>query len=70
MPALRSDALWLAAVALGTIGTALVFVGVTVSGLVLPGVVLIDVALLVAAAAGAWQLRTAGSTVEEDRHAG
>jgi hypothetical protein len=59
---------WLGAVVLATLGTALVFVGVTVSGVFLPGVVLIDGALLLAAGTGLWQLRP-GSAVEQEGHA-
>jgi hypothetical protein len=54
--------LWLSAVALATLGMMLVFLGITVPGLFLPGVVLIDWALAQAAATGLLELRL--------RHAG
>ena len=49
--------LWLGAVTLGTLGTALVFLGVTIAAAFVPGVVLIDLALVLAAAAGWLELR-------------
>jgi hypothetical protein len=69
----RPATLWAAAVGLGTLGTALVFVGVTVPGLVLAGVGFIDVGLLAAAAAGVLTLAPTGgrdSAIEEERHPG
>jgi hypothetical protein len=55
-----TNLLWPGAAALATIGTALVFAGVTLPGLFLPGVVCIDAGLLTALAAGALTLgRTA-----------
>lgn len=48
--------LWPGAVAVAVLGTVLVFASVTVAGLFRPGVVLIDVALLLALAAGVLQL--------------
>lgn len=54
---MRPNLLWLAAVAAMVVGTALVFASVTTGGLFTPGVALIDVALLLAAAAAALQLR-------------
>lgn len=53
--------MWVGAVGLVVIGTAFVFLAVTMSGLFLPGVVLIDAGLLVAAGAGVMSLRAAGS---------
>jgi len=50
--------LWLAVVALATIGTALVFIGVTIPPAFLPGIVIIDCAVVIAAGAGLLELRT------------
>lgn len=52
--------LWPAAVAAAVLGTVLVFASVTVGGLFMPGVLLLDAGLLLALGAAVAQLRGPG----------